>query len=231
MRYVALACDYDGTLACQGIVDEACREALARFEESGRKLILVTGRELEDLVAIFPHLDLFAYVVAENGALLYHPPSQTTTLLGNPPPTEFVQALRQRGVMPLAIGRVLVATLRPHANAVKEVIRESQLNLQIIFNKEAVMVLPTGVDKATGLAAALRALEIAPDQVLAIGDAENDETFLHLCGCAVAVANALPTVKATATLVTRGERGAGVVELINQLMDSDVPTKGNRPSS
>jgi hydroxymethylpyrimidine pyrophosphatase-like HAD family hydrolase len=30
--------------------------------------VLVTGRELDDLQTVFPHFDLFARVVAENGA-------------------------------------------------------------------------------------------------------------------------------------------------------------------
>jgi hydroxymethylpyrimidine pyrophosphatase-like HAD family hydrolase len=88
----------------------------------------------------------------------------------------------------------------------------------VILNKDAVMVLPTGVDKASGLRLALAELDISPEQVVGIGDAENDQAFLRLCGCAVAVANALPAVKAEADLVTAGARGAGVAELIDRLI-------------
>ena len=76
MRYLALACDYDGTLAHHGRVDEATLAALERLLATGRKLILVTGRELPDLLSVFPHLGLFERVVAENGALLYRPGSR-----------------------------------------------------------------------------------------------------------------------------------------------------------
>ena len=73
MYVIALAADYDGTLAEDGVVSEATLAGLRRFKESGRRLIMVTGRELPDLKAIFPPLDLFEGVVAENGGLLYIP--------------------------------------------------------------------------------------------------------------------------------------------------------------
>ena len=86
MRYVALACDYDGTLALAGRVDEPTLDALARLKASGRRLILVTGRQLDDLQQTFPHLDLFDRVLAENGALLFRPAARESRLLAAPPP-------------------------------------------------------------------------------------------------------------------------------------------------
>jgi hydroxymethylpyrimidine pyrophosphatase-like HAD family hydrolase len=49
MRYFALACDYDGTIASHGRVDGATLSRSSGLRASGRKLILVTGRELDDL--------------------------------------------------------------------------------------------------------------------------------------------------------------------------------------
>lgn len=57
MRYLALATDYDGTLATHGQVDEETLDALKRLRESGRKLLLVTGRHLDDLSSVFPQMD------------------------------------------------------------------------------------------------------------------------------------------------------------------------------
>jgi HAD superfamily hydrolase (TIGR01484 family) len=71
MRYQALACDYDGTIAHHGQVADETIAALGRLRHTGRRLILVTGRQLEDLLAIFPHVELFDRVVAENGAVVY----------------------------------------------------------------------------------------------------------------------------------------------------------------
>jgi HAD superfamily hydrolase (TIGR01484 family) len=222
MRYVALACDYDGTLAHHGRVDQPTLAALERLLASGRKLVLVTGRELDDLQKTFDHFELFEWVVAENGALLYRPANKEAVLLGERPPDRFLEALRARGVAPLSAGRVIVATWHPHETAVLEAIRDLGLELQVIFNNDAVMVLPPNVNKATGLAAALERMGLSAHNVVGVGDAENDHAFLTLCECSAAVANALPAVKETADVVTRGDHGAGVAELIGHLLDNDL---------
>lgn len=222
MRYLALASDYDGTLATDGVVSDETVAALERVVASGRKLILVTGRQLDDLARVFPRLDLFHRVVAENGALLYCPATHEEKQLGEAPPKEFIEALRARGVQPLAIGRSVVATWEPHETTILEVIRTLGLELQVIFNKGAVMVLPAGVNKGTGLSAALDELSLSPHNVVAVGDAENDHAFLSLCECSVAVANALPLLKERADVVLDGARGAGVAELIAALVADDL---------
>lgn len=222
MRFMALATDYDGTLASAGKVAEPSWEAVRRLRASGRKLILVTGRELDDLRTNCPDLEAFDRVVAENGGVLYRPAQREQELLATPPPKEFVQALRARGVAPLSVGQTLVATFRPYEIVVLQTIRDLAMELQVIFNKDAVMVLPPGVNKASGLKAALDELHLSPHHVVAVGDAENDRAFLDLCGCSAAVANALPTLKQHADLITEGAEGQGVVELIHRLLADDL---------
>jgi hypothetical protein len=143
-------------------------------------------------------------------------------LLGARPPDPFIAALRKRGVARISVGRVIVATWEPHETTVLETIREQGLELQVIFNKGAVMILPAGVNKASGLQAALNRMGVSPSNAVAVGDAENDHAMLALCGFGVAVANALPALKESADLVTRGERGAGVAELIEGLLADDL---------
>ncbi len=222
MYFVALASDYDGTLAEDGKVSPLTISALQALRQSGRKLILVTGRELPDLRRVFPELGQFNLVVAENGGLLFDPSTETETALGPVPPPAFLEWLKQHHVSPLSVGRSIVATWEPNEKLVLQAIRELGLELQIIFNKGAVMVLPSGVNKASGLAAALEQLRLSPLNVVGIGDAENDHAFLRACGCAVAVDNALPMVKKDAEIVTTAARGAGVTELIRHLLDNDL---------
>ena len=95
MRYLALACDYDGTLASAGKVSDETLSALERVIKSGRKLILVTGRDLHSLLFAFPRCELFEWIVAENGCLLYHPATQERKRLGEPPPEQFLSELRR----------------------------------------------------------------------------------------------------------------------------------------
>jgi hydroxymethylpyrimidine pyrophosphatase-like HAD family hydrolase len=218
----ALATDYDGTLATDGRVDEAALAALDALRVSGRKLILVSGREQQDLLRVFPSLHVFDRVVLENGAVLIRPGQNDAIALAEPPPQVLVEALRARGVSPLSTGNVIISTWEPNETVVLEVIREHGLEHQVIFNKGAVMVLPPGVNKATGLAAALDDLRLSLHNVVGIGDAENDQAFLRLCGCAAAVANALPSIKEQADIVTSGARGAGVREIAERLVADDL---------
>jgi len=228
MRYFCLVCDYDGTIAHDGRCAPSTVEALKRVRASGRKLILATGRQLPELQEIFPEHSMFDRIIAENGAILYRPEGQDCKALADPPPPVFVEELRRRGVNPLSVGQSIVATWHPHETTVLDVIRDLGLELQVIFNKDAVMVLPSGVNKATGLKAALKELHLSPHNAVGVGDAENDHVFLGMCECSVAVANALPALKERADLVTAGSHGAGVEELIEKLLSEDLASLAPR---
>jgi HAD superfamily hydrolase (TIGR01484 family) len=230
MRYQVLATDYDGTLATHGGVEEPTLAALRRLRQAGGKLVMVTGRELEELLGVFPQAELFDRIVAENGALLYRPEGRLEKPLADRLPEIFVATLKQRGVSPISVGRVIVATWESQLPAVLEVIHELDLGaeLHVSLNKGSVMVLPSSVNKATGLAVALNELGLTPRIAIAVGDAENDHSFLQACGYSAAVANALPSLKAQADLVTAGTHGAGVAELIDRMIADDLP-ESTRP--
>jgi hydroxymethylpyrimidine pyrophosphatase-like HAD family hydrolase len=221
MTYEALATDYDGTLAHDGIVDEMTVAALGRARDAGIKLLMVTGRELSDLFNTFEHSAMFDVIVAENGAVLYRPTTEEVELLAPAPPPAFVERLTNARI-PLSVGHSIVATISPHEHEVLAAIRDLEMEWHVIFNKGSVMALPANVTKATGLGPALKSVGIPPERTAGIGDAENDQAFLRACGLAVAVANALPTVKEIAHVVTAGARGAGVVELIDLLISGEV---------
>jgi hypothetical protein len=217
-RFRALAVDYDDTVATDGKVDPPVLEALQRLKNSGRRLLLVTGRELEDLRQACPAIGIFDRVVAENGAVLHRPDTGDVRALCRAPSPRFLDLLRARNVVPLSVGHVIVATREPQETRVLEAIRELGLELEIIFNKGAVMILPSGVNKATGLRHALSELKLDASRVVAMGDAENDHAFLEASGCGVAVANAIPALKDRASLVTAGAAGAGVIEVVERLL-------------
>ena len=222
MRYLVLVTDYDGTLAMDGTADESTLSALERLRMSGRRAILLTGRQLDDLLTVCPRLSLFDVVVTENGAVLYEPRTRQQTLLGTPPPARFLRRLRELTGNSIGVGKVIVDTRVPHHTAVLQAIQEMGLELQIVFNRDAVMVLPAGVNKASGMDHALRTLGFSPHEAIGIGDAQNDHSFLERCECAVAVANALPTIRELAAFTTAGEAGQGVTEVIDELISNDL---------
>lgn len=218
MLYQALATDYDGTIATEGRVDETTYSALERWQQTGRKLILVTGRRLDNLYDVFPQAKSFDCIVSENGALLSYPATGETTLLGDSPTESLIYALQQRQVEPLSVGRGIVSTRIPHDTTVIEVIKELGLSWQISYNKGAVMLLPEGVDKDSGLTRALEQMNLEAREVVGVGDGENDLPLLRLCGLSVSVNNALPVLKDCSDWVMTKNRGEGVVELIDRLI-------------
>jgi HAD superfamily hydrolase (TIGR01484 family) len=221
MPILALACDYDETLASQGKVAPPALQALLQLKESGGKIILVTGRQLDDLEAVCPETRLFDFVVAENGALLYRPATRKMRSLAEPPAESFLKRLRERGVQPLSAGRVIVATVQQHHQAVQQVISQMGLDLEIIFNRESLMVLPSGLNKATGLKLALEELGVPASSVVGVGDAENDAAFLEMCGFSAAVANAISSIQEITDMVTSHDHGAGVVEVIRKVITGE----------
>lgn len=222
-KFTALATDYDGTIARHGEVSASTFRALSRWKDAGRKLLLVTGRELPDLFKVCPFTAAFDRIVAENGALLLNPSSGEQRLLAPEPPKDFVDYLRLKGVSPLSVGRTIVATTENFHGVILEAIEKLGIKWKVVLNKGALMVLPHNVDKTTGLTAALQELSISPADTVAVGDAENDHVFLVFCGYSAAVANALPFLKKQVHYVTSQSHGAGVEELIDRMLQDCAP--------
>jgi hydroxymethylpyrimidine pyrophosphatase-like HAD family hydrolase len=220
-RVAAIAADYDGTVADEGRVDPAVLERLEAFKKSGRKLVLVTGRELGELLSIFGGLGVFDRVIAENGALLYDPGTRAERVLGSPPPPALVDRLRAAGVVPLSIGRSIIATRIEFHRCVLAAIGELGLNWEVSLNKGAIMILPAQIDKGSGLNAALRDLGLSPRETAAIGDGENDLPLFKACGLRIALANSVPSLKKLGDFVAPAPAGRGVIEGIRWLMQND----------
>jgi phosphoglycolate phosphatase (TIGR01487 family) len=225
MQYKALATDYDGTLAHHGSVDPATIDSVMKLREAGAKVLLVTGREIPDLLSVFTECAIFDLIVAENGALLYWPATKAERALAASFPRKFPELLRERGVKELSVGRTIVATMETYISVVNQTIEELRLSAEVILNKGSLMVLPKEIDKGSGLHAALRELSLLRADVVAVGDAENDQSLLRNVGYGVAVANALPLLKDKADWVTPSGHGIGVRELIECMLRDDLPRR------
>jgi len=221
MRYHVLACDFDGTLAHNGKVSEKHIKALESLRASGRKLLLVTGRRLESLRDTFEPLEIFDRIVTENGAAVYNPKTHEEKLVAEPYSQKLVDELKARGVDP-EVGSSIVAAWTPHEVTMLNAIKDLGLELHLIFNKGAIMALPSGVNKSTGMAAALVDMGYSPHNVVAVGDAENDHALLSAAECAISVSNAIPAIQEKADYITKGDHGQGVDELAGMMMHNDL---------
>ena len=220
-RWSVLASDFDGTLATGGWVPVETLAAVARFRAEGGVFVLVTGRRLPELFDVFPETDQVTdRVVAENGGVLYDPAHPPAVLLTVSPPDELKRVLVEAGVVDVEIGDVLVSASRDDEIAVRRAAhRIAHLwPCQVVPNRDRIMLMPAGVDKGTGLAAAVSTLGMSLKDVLAIGDGENDVALLRAAGLGVAVADAVPALQAHADLLTRAEASAGVGVAIDCLL-------------
>jgi phosphoglycolate phosphatase (TIGR01487 family) len=219
----AVALDLDGTLADGGLSSEAVA-AVRAGRDSGLAMVLVTGRIKAELEAEFPKLaGEFDVVVAENGAVLVL--GDEVRDLARPVDVALADQLVERDV-PVRRGRVLLACEAVDADVVHRLVDELGLDCQLLRNRSALMVLPAGVSKGTGLLAALSELGISPHNAVAVGDAENDLALLEAAEVGVAVANAVPSLRQHADLVLDEPDGRGVASLLTgPLISGELPIR------
>ncbi len=211
--YRAFAFDYDGTLTRLTRPSTETLNAIGAARQRGDLAILATGRILSELRADFPDVDdHFDGIVAENGAVVCD--RRGKRALVDRVPRSLEDELLRRGV-PVRAGDVLLACDGIHSQTVFDTVTDSGLECQIVRNRSALMVLPAGVTKGTGLFEMLGDLGVSRHSTIAIGDAENDHTFLDVCEVGVAVGNAVPSLKAHADIVLDAADGEAVTELLN----------------
>jgi hydroxymethylpyrimidine pyrophosphatase-like HAD family hydrolase len=221
----AIACDFDGTGATDGRFAPEAAGALDEAKRNGIATILATGRVLEELRASDVDFSIFDAVVAENGAILWLPASGRLLQLGDSPPEHLLGALRSRGI-PFQAGTVVIGTWTRHLPQVIDLIVESGEDLQPVLNRGALMVLPSQVNKGTGVARALEELRRSEHNLVAFGDAENDYPLFRLAEVAVAARGSVPGIEAIADDRLTLSGGAGVARWIMDLLqrDCNVPT-------
>ena len=230
MKLFVLALDYDGTIARNNVVGADVRDAIAAVRASGIKVLLVTGRILDELHRVAGDLRFVDGVVAENGAVLHFPETAHTMVIAPAVPAAFVDALRQQRV-PLAVGQSLVDADAAQAPILLQALRALELPLVLIFNGGRVMTLPQAVSKATGLQAMLNTLRRSPHNMMAIGDAENDHELLRLAEVGAAVAWGSRALRAAADVIVPGTGAPSIADYIRSLAAAGrlpVPARARR---
>ncbi len=217
MKLAALAIDYDGTIAVDGVMDDEVRQAVAEARRRGIAVLLVTGRRIPDVRAAARDLSCFDVVVGENGAVLEFPATGRHVVLGHPPNAAFTEELRRRGV-PVVVGEIIVETDAAAARIALDVLRQLELPLTLTFNRGRLMVLPQAIGKSTGLKQALSALRLSIHNTIGIGDAENDHDLLDACEVGAAVAWGSRALRAVADDVIVGTGPPAVADYIHRVI-------------
>ncbi len=202
MKFSVLALDYDGTIARHGHADPEVLAAIREARARGLAVVLVTGRRLADLRRVLPEHDQLDAIVAENGAVLAFPNGHTR-VLGRPPSRALLDELCASRVE-LAFGECLIEAAAAAAPKILAAIRKLELPLMLVFNRGRVMVLPQGINKASGLREALNTMRLSLHNCLGIGDAENDGPLLEACEIGVAVSWGSKSLQALSDHVLHG---------------------------
>jgi hydroxymethylpyrimidine pyrophosphatase-like HAD family hydrolase/CheY-like chemotaxis protein len=226
-----LACDLDGTLAKDGVIAPETWDLLRQAKTSGLTLILATGRVIESFIESGPFTEFFEAIVAEDGAVVFFPRRNVVKLPFGRLSSVVVQRLEEMKI-PLERGMSIVATRVPYDEVIMKVLQDINVGVTIEYNNGAVMLLPPGATKGTGLSYALQDLGYSPRNLVACGDAENDCSMLELAELAVAVPNAIPKIKALADVVlpsVPGDNGTGINLLLRQLLTRRGPEHRQRP--
>lgn len=120
------------------------------------------------------------------------------------PINKFLLAVKSSADLP-DIETPLVAHLAGHATVVR-------------MASTLLAVMPIGINKGTALRNLCAQWAIAPEHVMAIGNAENDIEMLQFAGLGVAVANAAPAVKAAADVLVASNNDGGVAEALERFL-------------
>lgn len=208
----ALATDFDRT-----ITDESLRmptgvlDALREARRAGRKVLVVSGRDLDFLEReVGDAADLY---VGENGCLVKRPGEPAVPTCGTS--WDLRKALAAAD-FEVEYQTVLASADVEHEARLHAMLAAARVEADLIRNKDRVMVLPPGVDKAAGLLRALALVGVRPEECAAAGDGENDLVMLRAVGYGIAVANAVPELKAVATHVTARPGGLGLADWIRR---------------
>lgn len=213
----AILSDLDRTLTGADLVpDEAAIERIRALRARGIRVIVVTGRRLDDLLATVIPRELDA-LVAENGAIVMS--ADTTHLkVDGVPWTRRARAALGGLASSFQWGRVVGSGPRKLADDARAALARHNVTAEFSFNAEELMLLPPGVDKAAGATQALALFDLKPEDAWSIGDGENDVPLLSLTPTSAAPANAHPTAKAAATKRLSQAYSKGFIEFTEPLM-------------
>ena len=214
VKFTVLALDYDGTIATDGALHPDVRQAIAEVRARGITVVLVTGRILEDLRRLAGDLRFVDAVVAENGAVIVFPDGRSR-LLAPPAPQALVDALRNRKIA-IEVGQSVIESDARAAAAILEEVQRLELPQVLVFNRGRLMVLPSGVNKASGLREALRSLRLSVHNTIAIGDAENDHDLLETSELGLAVSWGSAALKARSDGILEGAGPSAVAAYIRR---------------
>ena len=220
----AIAVDIDGTITdknrkiCVNAIN-----AIRKAEAKGYPTILVTGNILcaAKMVAIM--VGISGGIVGENGGVVYTP--KRNLILGDIEKCKLAyQFLKSEyDVEKTEFSDLRLSEIAINRNIDVNIVKETVKNfdVEVYDTKFAIHLTDPLVNKGKSLEIAAKDMGITPDEILAIGDSENDLEFLEVAGFKVAVSNADDELKENTDYVTKNPYGDGTAEAIEKFILND----------
>jgi Cof subfamily protein (haloacid dehalogenase superfamily) len=189
----------DGSIRHQQTMDTAAvRRIITYAESNGFDVIAYKGNQL---------------LAKHNGS-----PISYITEWSEPNPTPVGPLVNIIQSTPL--NKLIIVGGTPHSLKALRWQLMQQVGMHVSFTSTAVTstleVLPKGGSKAHGVRLALKDLGIPLENVIAMGDAENDIEMLQMVGLGIAVANASEATKKAAKEITASNIEDGVAQAIEK---------------
>lgn len=222
----AVVTDVDGTITdSRRRISTAAIECIRTLVDGGIEVIIASGNTVCFMDGLCKMIGTDGTIIGENGGvyrrtfdgtlriagdqavcreafatLAAHFSAQSVTLELYSPDYRFADVAFARNVDP---------------DEVREVIREHRHPVRVLDTGFAIHLQALGVNKGTALSELVGLIGLAPSEVLAVGDSENDIEMIRTAGIGVAVANSTETTRAAADYVSEKKYGDGFVEAVN----------------
>jgi phosphoglycolate phosphatase (TIGR01487 family) len=216
-----LALDVDGTITdqkrrlCPGAL-----KAIRKVEDRGIPVIIVTGNILCATKTISILLGTTGGLVAENGGVIEY--EGEISILGNLEKCEkaFQHLRNLYDVRKVEYSSARVSEIALERNLPAKKVKEALKNwdVEVYDTKFALHLTDPEVNKGLSLLNIAKKMRVKPEEIMAIGDSENDLELLERAGWKVAVANSDQELKNKADYVTKRYYGDGVKEAIGRFL-------------
>jgi phosphoglycolate phosphatase (TIGR01487 family) len=213
----AIALDVDGTITDNSRkICVSAIEAIAQAEENGIPVMIVTGNILCAAKMLAIMLGTTGGLVSENGGVVEYKGEKK--LLGSIEECQraFEYLKTKYPVRKVEFSDERISEVAIERNIKEEIVKETlkDFNVEIYDTKFAIHLTDPSVDKGTSLEILAAYNGVKTEEIMAIGDSENDIEFLEVAGLKVAVNNADEELKDEADYITSGTHGDGVAEAI-----------------
>ncbi len=177
---------------------------------------MCSGNVLPIAYALSSYLGLRGPIVAENGGVIYH----DRRMLALTEPDEALRAfeyLKKR----IAVRRLFTDRWREtevgfYNDVPVEEVRMLLKGFDVLVESSgyAIHIMPGRITKMDGIRALGDITGLKPEEMIAIGDGDNDAPMMEGCGYGIAVANASEKAKAAADYVTEHSYAKGFLEAV-----------------